>query len=944
VAGDELGDGRTMVEVSFPPADPEAWRRAIGDGTRYVVIRIEPGALSGGAEVADPPFELKRSIVAAASLGARPRFALDGPEEAVRALWTDDLAPYLDGYVVRGGVQQPGREWPPAPVSDPTARPWWRAAPDDRPLLARLLDGARRHAAVVVVADTTPDADHRAFLDAVRATGAGVLATQPEVDTGSGAWAVFLLHPATSRYQMAAYAAPGRAERMVFRLEPIRAGRVLFPRSGQAVVDSFGATVDVQVDGSSRYWLVELEPGAPPDSARDLLVEDEILVDPYEVVVRNQVFQERERGKVLSLDVMEYATLLARTRTADRTRWEHRILRRRGWLDEYLHLNHWSNGVRTPKDKLHKGILNRPIDHLELAPLEVEHRRTYRYRYLGVDEVGGHPVWKIGFEPSTRGRFASGVVWIDQRTGAHRRITTDLADLGNGSIATEFSTDFEWIADGGQCYWDWRHRTGSQTFDYLDSRVSYGIDYERRDFRYNRTDMTAVVADAHAGDELIHVAVPGEGHRWLLRGADVRPRRGDERYGPVGVLRAGAPRPAAGEPAASTALAAESAVDGAATTTTLGPATAAAGSPFRSAREEVLAGAHAFSTNTRLTMGAFTSSAPGASPQVYYGATYADLDFLGRGRRGKGEIYLFVGGFDSDGLVSLTDPQLGSSRWSLTGSLDIRLDPEQDFLFGRVESDSAGDEGSFRNLSLDIERRSFRVTLARPLTSIGGGLWSTRLRYDFAELIFERTGGTDPAFVLPLDTPEHSVGIELTRSGTRVETALRVDYGYREAWRPWGIDGGEEPERDHVLGSLRLFYARPVASSQAVTAGLTLFGGSGLDRFSRVRLFEVGARVPGYGSGLGADRGVHLSLGHGFRIWKLPLRLRLDYADLHADATASQPVFDQSLLGAQLDLDLHGPWETDWFFAVGRGLRADPSRGPEATYYSLVVSRRFFAD
>ena len=910
------GFGRSWVELRYPENDGEdRWPAGLGNDTRSVVIAIDPTRRMQSNDT----FLLKQMIVDAGALARRARFALQGERRIIESLVDESLAPYVDGYVFDGE--------PFVPAADDTGRPWWRTRLGDAgSLLHKLLEGARLGAAIVLVDDAEPGPSQTRFLEAVTDTRAGLLEGGRRT-VRSAHDPVLLLDAKSGSYFVALDLGDDDPRRLELTLEPIASAEAVYPRGGEIAWDAYASTAVLQLDDSSRFWLIELVPQSSSARAGRMLIEDEVIVDPYEVVVANQIFQQREHNKVLSLDVMEYATIVPLWREGRQSRWEHRIIRRRGWLDEYHHLNLWRDGVKVPHDKLYKGILGRPIDRIEMTPLEVEHRKTYRYRYLGREDLDGHATWKIGFEPVASGRLMSGVVWIDQQTGAHRRIKTRHHGVGIGILAGEYTTDFEWIPSGGSCHWDWRLRRGSETLDYLDFVGSYNIEYERTNFSFNRPDIERVVEQSHASDILIHVATPPDGHRWLLRGSELDPARGDQPYGPEAVLRerddcdtdrSGSDCANDGEPI----------VDD---DPRLGPSLQR--DQNLSAGDTVLAGLHAFPARSRVSFGFSGGSGP-TETESLVGFNYVNFDLFGRGRRGKGELYLWIGGFEDDGLISLTDPELFGSAWSLTASFDVRFDAEQDSLF-RLAEQPLGDDATFRDLSLDTQRTAVRLSASRSLT----GSLSARFLYTVSDLDFDRRPTTDDAFVVPLDTTEHEVGTELTLTRGGFTGELSMSHGRREDWRAWGLDGQEEAESSHTRAGLQFSMARSVAETQTVGLAVGLHRAWNVDRFSRTRLFQVDGRVPGYSSSLGFDEALLAALSYNFNIWKLPLRLRFDAADIGYEQNTPDLV-DQQLLGAQLNLNLHGPWETDWTFGFGRGLYAEPER-EEQTFYWVVASRRF---
>ncbi len=925
---------RELVEVPFPL---EGTLPTMSSDTRFVVVQLRERELAELGSAAQIAFRLKSLIVDIGAAAAGARVALEGSPELLENLVGADLAPYIEGYLA--GSSEPGVAGS-VPSRDTSGRPWLKTRVGQGQLLSLLLEGAASGAALVLVEDGEVGIEEYAFLEALRASGSGQLELQPHVLADPRVKAQFFLQPDTNHYLIALYAPVGIAESLWFQLEPMERVTTVFPATGHVASELEGRSVRVQLDGSSRYWLIEMEPESDSAQATRMLVEDDVIVDPYEVVVLNQIFQKRQRERVLSLDVMEYIDSVPLWPGGGRSQWEHRILARRGWYDEYLHLNFWRDGVKAPRDKLRKARLSRPIDRIEMAPLTVENRKTYRYRYQGQENIRGHDTWKIGFEPVRDGRLVTGSVWIDRGTGAHVRIRTHHKNLGIGTVDGHFTTDFEWIAGGDSCFWDWRKRAGSQTIDLLDFTGSYDLEYTRTNFQYNQPDIEQQVAEAHASDALIHVSTPPDGHRWLLRGTEAKASRGDIQYGTIGALRERddcsegldgkgecLPTPAEPVPQEQQPSHAPAVMDLSRSlfNTDVDPDT-------------VLAGLFAFPNAFQIGFGVVGGTGDSATYGIQ-SFSYSNTDFLGRGRRGKGELLFFFGGDDDDGLLSITNPALFGSHWSATASFDLELNPEEDAVFERISSDSPGDEGSFRDLSLDTRRTSARFAFARPLP----GEFSLRLRYDYQDLGFKRREGTDPDFVLPTDTVEHQVGGDLNWAHRGLSARLRVSHGERERFDPWGIGANEPGATSFDLASLWVAALKPLGQSQTIGLSAAVFSAWDVDRFSRRRLFQVGARVPGYSSSFGFDRAAHVALSYTFRVGRLPLRLRFNSVQFEVDQLiqGAESVFEQTLVGAEITTTVHGPLQTNWSFGIGRGLGADPDRGREETFVWAFVSRRF---
>ena len=871
------------------------------------VLELDPSVEPSAAR----RFALRRWIVDLASRAPRARIGLEGSREQLEAFVDEETAAYVEGYALRTPTAE---SW--LPASDATASVWRSLSGWGRHPLETLLDAASAGVDLVVVADAPPNVQASGMLEAVASSGVGVLEKQPTVLRSGNVWTRVFFEPDSGRYYVAVLRFSDTSEVVGLRLEPMAGARVLAPSGRNLGVELDGALTYLHL-GSGSQWWVELEPEQTPDRSARSMVEAEVLVDPYEVVVRNQAFQERERRKVVSLEVTEWATIVPRWRDGRQSRWEHRIFQRRGQLDEYLHLNVWRDGVPVPKDKLYKGVLSRPIDRIEQEPLRLEQRDAYDYEYLGQEEIEGHRTWKVGFRPRVEGRLVDGIVWIDQNTGAHRRIRSHHKSLDPGIVAGDYVTEFGWVADEGSCFWDWTTRTGMQTYDYLDSVGSAQIEYLREDFQYNRPGVEDRLVEAHASDVLIHVATPPEGHRWLLKGNETKERRGDLSY----------PDIVQPDQQPLAALSREERRYG-------DTFDAQQFGAFRG----VLAGVGAFASRARVTAAWFGGTGDVES-DLNFGFDFSDLDAFGSsGRSGRRPWYLRLGGYGGDeGLISLTRPELFGSSWSWTTSIDLAFDPQSDFLFA-LRDEGAGDENNVADLSLDVTEVGLRTSVARSF----GRRWIGRFHYHATEMSIDRRSGTDASFVVPLDTTQHAFGFSTEFGGKALWFEGEAETGFREEWQRWGLDGRQEERSSWFRFGGRGTWAKHFTPSQTLSATTGLFVGRDMDRFSRYRLFEVDARVPGYSSSIGFDEMVHVALAYNFRVWKLPFAFRIDSAEMgFSDDPVNPNQPDQELVGVQLQLSLHGPFETDLLLGAGRGVHAFPSRGEEETYFWVFLSRRF---
>ncbi len=800
-------------------------------------------------------FELKNRILDARAAAPQVRVALEGRASTLEELVHRGLAPYVDAYVYR--------DLPFVPASDPTARHWYRTAAEPFQVLPRLLAAADRGDELVIFDGPRLSPEHQAFLARIQATRSGALDVQPEVEGIDRQQVQFFLDPETGNHLLAVYGDAGGNE---IRFDLIRQQRaeLLFPVGAPYRFLSAPGASQLDLDGSSSHYLFELTLEQADPNRREVEVSDTAIVDPYEEVVKNQVFQERRLEQFESLDVMEYITNIPQYPGADQITWEHRILERKGRLADYHHLGYSRNGVRYPEKKLLKGRLFRNEALLQLDPLEVELDETYRYAFLGVEEVGGHRTYKIGYSPLRQGtveggNFVSGIVWLDVKTSAHRRLRTVQKGLEGALISQERTYSYSWIPSGGQCFWDWRRRSGTYVVSSLGEQYSTLTETERVGFEFNRPDIEQVAQEAYASDLLIHVETPPEGHRWL-----VKTEEGGRRLAP----QAPAPARWASGPTAyaeSTSLQGMGAGGLGSDGSGGGSGVAADGGNDRQLTDEppgyggrTLADIHAFSTRTSFSL---FSQGSGDSVDLYPGLTISDQDFLDRGYQA------YAGFFLEDAVFSLSFPNLFEKNWILTARLFVPYSAE-------LRGSSSLIDGTLRDTSVKTRQDSLTLSLAVPLSrrfSLGAG-------YTLSQLGFEAVDSADPAFVSPGDTREHLVDLSINGRFGALSTELGIELATREDWQPWGIDGSEPLLEDYRV--LRASVARPwrIAEHQSLSAGAGYWKGWDLDRFSRLRNGRARAGLPGFDNNLGFDEAVLLNLSWGTHIAKLPINLRFDHA------------------------------------------------------------------
>ena len=895
-----------LLERRFPSQPETSW--TVPSGSSILIIRVTRDSFDDWNAAA---FELKNRILEARAAAPPLRVALEGRSATLEELVRRGLAPYVDAYAYR--------DQPFVPASDPTARRWWRTAGEPRQVLSRLLAAGDRGDELVLFEDTRLSPVHRAFLSRIQATRSAALDVQPEVAGIDRQQVQFFLDPESGNHFLAIYSDPEGHE-IRFDLRHQQQAELLFPGGAPYRFSSRPGASQLDLDGSSPYYLFELTLEQAEPNSRDVEVSDTRIVDPYEEVVKNQVFQERQLEKFESLDVMEYLKSIPQSPGADQITWEHRILQRKGQLSDYHHLGFSRNGVRYPEKKLLKGRLFRNEALLQLDPLEVELDETYRYEYLGEEEIDGHPTYKIRYTPLRKGtveggNFVLGVVWLDVETSAHRRLRTVQKGLEGSLITQERTYSYEWIPSNGQCFWDWRKRSGTYISNWLGEQYSTLTETERVGFKYNRPDIEQVAQDAYASDLLIHVETPPEGHRWL-----VKTQEGGRRLAALPAVSATsewAPAP----PTQAGLNSPEAAGDGGGS----GGVRVGSGRDGRGAEQtasyggRTLADIHAFSRRTRFSL--FGTGEGGETFDLYPGITFSDQDFLDRGYQA------YAGFFLEDAIFSLSLPNLFDKNWILTTRLFVPYAAER-------RGSRAFVDGAFRDTSIKTRQESLTVSLAVPLSrrfSFGTG-------YTVSRLGFEEVASTDPSFVLPEETLEHLIDVSVNGRFGGLSTELGIELGLRDDWQPWGIDRAE-PLRD-AFRVLRASAARTwrIAEQQSLSGGVGYWKGWDLDRFSRLRNGRARAGLPGFENDLGFDEAVLMNLSWGTRIAKLPINLRFDHAFERLESMPAQGFTERTSLSFRFLIN--GPFRLDvWPSVHYLAFSDDPEEEGDVTF-GLFLQRR----
>ncbi|MDA8017292.1 MAG: hypothetical protein MPN21_07565 [Thermoanaerobaculia bacterium] len=914
------------VVWSFPSEHggelPNSLPQAVRDtSTPHLIVRLRSEAFRAvdGAAVdwQGMAFELKERLVELESSRPGLQVALDGDPALVGRFVSEGLAPYLDAYVHRGS--------PFVPELDATARTWWWAdgAPTALPVL---LDASLRGDGLVIFAGQNIESSHRDFLNTIDASGTAEAETPPFLGVAPDR-VRFLIHPTRGDLLLALYAEPDGPTELTFALPGIERVEARVPSAArfqtQQTQEGMRLWLDSAQDGGSRHYLFEITMLSETMSYRDVEVSDTELVDAYEQVERNQVFQRRERESFYSLDVMEYIRSTPQWAGGGLTEWTHRILQRKGKLTEFHHLGFSLNGAPYPEEKLLMGRLFRTEALVQLYPLELEFDETYAYRYRGMEEIGGREAYEIEFEPLRKGSreegsLVRGTLWLDRRTAAHLRVRILQKGLEGSLVQRETTTDYGWIADDDQCFWDWRRRTGVSVFHWGGQTYSTRQEVVREDFDYNRPDIDEVVRAGHESDVMIHVETPPVGHRWLIRTEEGgrRVQEEAEPYPTLGLAAAG--RPGTGSEALSDT--------GLATTSTGGGGGGGGQLEVKEDVDEeeeiwssrVLADVHAFSRHARLDFGGFGSQR-GEDVEIFPGLVLTDSDFLRKG------IDLYFGLFKDYAIGTVNKSGLFGRDAVFSARADIS------FEFNHNPDWEVLGDGSEIYTGLDMRQHEFRFDLALPMAR---GL-SSRIGYGIRTLETESNGVE--GFVRPLDTAEHLLllGLDIRRGAGLATLGLEV--GMREDWEAWGVDGAQPLNDQYTVARAAYGTYRRFSETNSVGVDLVLSKGWDLDRFSRMPFARARETVTGFGSRRGFDEGAFAGVTWATSLFrKVPITFFLEGGHQRIEG---EEWIDR--VGMNVRFLVHGPFKLDIWPIVGYGISSSIDGEAGNVSYGLMLRRRY---
>lgn len=481
------------------------------DQLELLVLRLDPSWNPNWRQAA---FELKNLIVTVRTKGPNVRVGLEASEAQTQALMGQELAAYIEGYVFEDN--------PFIPDGDETGKLWQKVAVAENQVLTTLVDAASIGIAVVLFTHMKISPEHRSFLNFIDHTATGSLDIQPELANLPQENAQFFFAPETGDYHLGIYAPKDEETEFYFDMSPGLKVTLLYPEGARFRHRQYGRRTEIRLFGASRFYFFLLEPKERAGSMESLQIVERKAIDPYELVVKNQVFKDAEDQKFQSLQVDELQNYNYQTPGGvgiDVT-FNDTVIIRKGRPIERLRRELYLGGVKWRSKKLPELPLIEP-EKVQSVPLDIDLNKSYNYTYLGDGNIDGHPVWKVRFAPQESGDFFSGTVWIDKETGAHRKLRAIQSGLEAPVIGNEVTAYFDWVESDGQRFWTQLREENLQIINIAGLRLVLQINSRRQNFRFNQSDVERVLERAYQSDLTILRDTP-KGFRYLTKKGDQR--------------------------------------------------------------------------------------------------------------------------------------------------------------------------------------------------------------------------------------------------------------------------------------------------------------------------------------------------------------------------------------------------------------------------------------
>jgi hypothetical protein len=457
-------------------------------------------------------FDLKNLIVVAKTRGNNVEVAIEASESQLQALMQNEMAPYIDAYVFD--------DMPFIPDGDATGRLWQSVLVDEPAVVATLVDAGSIGVQRVLFGNLRAKPGLVNLLDAIQKTDTGSLDLQPEVALIPKQEAQFFFNPQTGNYHLAVYGNPDGRRLFSFTLAENLNISAAFPEIIDFDFKPYGRRSEITLKEPGYFWFL-IEPQEKSGTLENLEIVERKSIDPYELVVKNQVFKDAERQKFQSLmvdELVQYRYQAAGGASVEAA-FEDTLVERLGKPRERIRTGFIIGGVRWPYEEIPQLPLIQP-EKVQREPLTVELDKAYVYEYQGEDTIDGHATWKVGFKPGeTGGKFFRGSVWIDQKTGAHRKLRAIQLNMEAPVVGNEMSIFYDWVEDGGTRYWTAVRQQDLQIINAVSGTLPLQIDITRSNYRFNRDDVETKLKEAYASDVQI-LRDTQEGFKYFAKQSD----------------------------------------------------------------------------------------------------------------------------------------------------------------------------------------------------------------------------------------------------------------------------------------------------------------------------------------------------------------------------------------------------------------------------------------
>lgn len=499
--------GPEMMTVGIPAQLKETPNA--GSELRYLVLRLDPQWAPDWKSAA---FDMKGLIVAIKSNSPKMLVGIEATESQIEGLLAHEMAAYFDGYLFD--------ETPYLPEADETGKLWQKAKVSSEEVLGTLVDAASLGIELVLFEDFQLTASQRQLLVVVSQTQTGSLDLPPDVSGIPQEATTFFFDPTSGNYHLAVFVESGAKTRFTFPLSKGTKVRLLYPETASFEQLQFGKTTEINLGGESDAYFFELEPGEKAGTTESLEVRQDKIIDPYELVVKNQVFKQGQAERFTSLEVDEelnYRYQAAGGIDIDVTYMD-RVIERAGQPIERIRKETYLAGVRWNSEKQPELPLISP-EKVQTAPLVIDLDKTYVYTYRGEGEVDGHPTWRVKFAPKGEGDFFTGTVWIDKETGAHRKVRAVQSGLEAPVVGNEMTVYYDWVEYNGQKYWTQVREENLQLINIVGERLTLLINSTRKNYIFNSGQATDNLMEAYKSTATI-LRDTDKGFRYLKRAAN----------------------------------------------------------------------------------------------------------------------------------------------------------------------------------------------------------------------------------------------------------------------------------------------------------------------------------------------------------------------------------------------------------------------------------------